>query len=166
MGRPKEGAPRWEEGAAPGRGDPVGRRVRRRALQEDESGVAGAKVRLRGVDNRDRGVAPPMNGTRAGGGRRRGVNRRRGVELREWRRQGGAAPPGTGRCGAWASWAVCRGRWGSGRAGRFVVGEGRGRVEARGDERGAGAQGAVGRCAKVGPVGWLGYGIAYSIPRY
>ena len=46
------------------------------------------------------------------------------------------------------------------------MGEGRGRVEARGDERGAGAQGAVGRCAKVGPVGWLGYGIAYSIPRY
>ena len=145
---------------------PVGRRVRRRALREDESGVAGARVRLRGVDNRDRGAAPPMNETRAGGGRRRGVNRRWGVELRERRRQGGAAPPGTGRCGAWASWAVCRGRCGSGRAGRFVVGEGRGRVEARGDERGAGAQGAVGRCAKVGPVGWLGYGIAYSIPRY
>jgi len=145
---------------------PVGRRVRRRALREDESGVAGARVRLRGVDNRDRGAAPPMNETRAGGGRRRGVNRRWGVELRERRRQGGAAPPGTGRCGAWASWAVCRGRWGSGRAGRFVVGEGRGRVEARGDERGAGAQGAVGRCAKVGPVGWLGYEIAYSIHRY
>ena len=84
VGRRKEGAPRWEEGAAPGRGDPVGRRVRRRALREDESGVAGARVRLRGVDNRDRGAAPPMNGTRAGGGRRRGVNRRRGVELREW----------------------------------------------------------------------------------
>ena len=88
---------------------PVGRRVRRRALREDESGVAGARVRLRGVDNRDRGAAPPMNETRAGGGRRRGVNRRWGVELRERRRQGGAAPPGTGRCGAWASWAVRRG---------------------------------------------------------
>jgi len=47
---------------------PVGRRVRRRALREDESGVAGARVRLRGVDNRDHGAAPPMNGTRAGGG--------------------------------------------------------------------------------------------------
>ena len=68
VGRRKEGAPRREEGAAPGRGDPVGRRVRRRALRKDESGVAGARVRLRGVDNRDRGAAPPMNGTRAGGG--------------------------------------------------------------------------------------------------
>jgi len=121
VGRRKEGAPRWEEGAAPGRGDPVGRRVRRRALRKDESGVAGARVRLRGVDNRDRGAAPPMNGTRAGGGRRRGVNRRRGVELREWRRHG-AAPPGNGEVrrlgelgglswemGEWASWAVRRG---------------------------------------------------------
>jgi len=113
---------------------PVGRRVRRRALREDESGVAGARVRLRSVDNRDRGAAPPMNGTRAGGGRRRGVNRRRGVELREWRRQGGAAPPGNGevrRLGelGGSSWGM--GDWGSGRAGRFVMGEGRGRVGAR-----------------------------------
>ena len=109
VGRRKEGAP-------------VGRRVRRRALREDESGVAGARVRLRGVDNRDRGAAPPMNETRAGGGaaprREPALGRRvEGAATAGWC---GAAGNGEVRrlgelgglsweMGEWASWAVRRG---------------------------------------------------------